>query len=260
MLPGHGSAFLQLPRRRHARFITPLRRHTTPIHTRGTGSAKTRGWSKTTRVYLVFEAPSDSAVPGTNKYDPKPPHAAKIRHKNAKTPPASPECASALPGDVGDDRARIMRPISTAPTPRESNGLPGEFQEVGAREVPDHRVVKNHPRVLVFKAPQPQRRMVWNEQRQPQPPHAVKIFPKNAKTPPASPECASALPGDVSADRAHICARFRRRQPPGSPMGLPGRFQVCRMKESGRYTGAARIFCARSVGNYIICIVEYLGT
>jgi hypothetical protein len=45
---------------------------------------------------------------------------------------------------------------------------------------------------------------------------------KAAKTPPASPERASALPGDVGEDWAQLCAQFRRRLPPGSPMGLPG--------------------------------------
>jgi len=49
-----------------------------------------------------------------------------------------------------------------------------------------------------------------------------------------------------------VCARFRWHQPPGSPIGLPGKFQGCRSKLSGRYTGAARIFCTR-VSNYIIC-------
>jgi hypothetical protein len=43
-------------------------------------------------------------------------------------------------------------------------------------------------------------------------------------------------------------------------MGLPGEFQSCSVKVMGRYTGAARIFCARSVGYYIICIVVLLYT
>jgi len=49
-----------------------------------------------------------------------------------------------------------------------------------------------------------------------------------------------------------VCARFQWYQPPGSPIGLPGKFQGCRSKVSGRYTRAVRIFCTR-IGNYIIC-------
>ena len=38
-------------------------------------------------------------------------------------------------------------------------------------------------------------------------------------------------------DRAQLCARFRRRRPPGSPMGLPGKFQSHRLMAVSRYTG-----------------------
>ena len=82
----------------------------------------------------------------------------------------------------------------------------------------------------------------------------------NAETPPASPECASVLPGDVGNDWVQLCARFRRRPPPGSPTGLLGRFQGCRVWASSRYAGAAHIFCVRSIDNYIICIVVPLDT
>ena len=48
------------------------------------------------------------------------------------------------------------------------------------------------------------------------PPSAVKIVPQDAKTTPASPGSASALPGDVAGARAQICAHFRWRAPLGS--------------------------------------------
>jgi hypothetical protein len=80
----------------------------------------------------------------------------------------------------------------------------------------------------------------------PHSPHPAVNQAKNTKTPPASPECASALPGD---DRALLCARFRRRPPPGSPIGLPGKFQRCRSRGMGRYTGwflATRVYLVLS--------------
>ena len=43
-------------------------------------------------------------------------------------------------------------------------------------------------------------------------------------------------------------------------MGLPGKFQGHRKRANGRYIGAARTFCARSAGYYIICIVALLYT
>jgi hypothetical protein len=45
-----------------------------------------------------------------------------------------------------------------------------------------------------------------------------------------------------------------------SPMGLPTEFQAAARGPSGRYTGAARIFCVRSIGNYFISIVIVLYT
>jgi len=38
-------------------------------------------------------------------------------------------------------------------------------------------------------------------------------------------------------DRARLCARSRQRQPPGSPMGLPGEFQDTGGTESARTHG-----------------------
>jgi len=94
----------------------------------------------------------------------------------------------------------------------------------------------------------------------PQPPHSTGIHPKNTKTPPASPGCASALPGDVGDDQARLCTCFRWCPPPGSPMGLPGRFCDCSSRGTSGYTSAARVFCARSIGYYILCVLAPLYT
>ena len=59
------------------------------------------------RVSCLLRPPSYSAIHGTNKDHPPPLHAAETRRKNAKTPPASPEYASALPGDVGDNQVQL---------------------------------------------------------------------------------------------------------------------------------------------------------
>jgi len=163
MLPGHGSVFLQLPHRRQALLSTPYDPISPPLHQRYRKHQNTRVVKNHPRVSCLLRPPRHSARPGMNKGDPIPPCTAEIQSKKAKTPPASPERASALPGDIGDDRA-------------------------------------------------------------------------------------------------YKCARFRRRSFPWSPIGLHGEFQGCRARTSGRYTGAARVFCARSVGNYIICTVIVLYT
>lgn len=46
--------------------------------------------------------------------------------------------------------------------------------------------------------------------------HAARSRPKNATTLLAAPKSVSALPGDVSDDKTHICVRFRRRSLLGS--------------------------------------------
>jgi hypothetical protein len=63
-----------------------------------------------------------------------------------------------------------------------------------------------------------------------------------SKTTSALPESASALPGDIAGDRAHFCARFRSRPPPGSPLRLPGKFQVTPWAASVRNAGVAHLF------------------
>ena len=49
---------------------------------------------------------------------------------------------------------------------------------------------------------------------------------KKVKTLPASPEHASALPGDIGDDWAHICIQFRQHPLPGSPRDSLRSFQV----------------------------------
>jgi hypothetical protein len=43
-------------------------------------------------------------------------------------------------------------------------------------------------------------------------------------------------------------------------VGLPGEFHVASWAASGGYANAARFFQARSISNYIICIVVALYT
>ena len=58
-------------------------------------------------VSCLLRPPSHSALPGTNQDHPTHPHTTENRQQNTKTPLALPECASALPGNIGDDRAQL---------------------------------------------------------------------------------------------------------------------------------------------------------
>ena len=138
-----------------------------------------------------------------------------------------------------------------------------------ARPTPSHQrhrkcqntwVVFDHPRVSCSLRPTSNSVACGTNRDDPRGTRAARMRHKNAKTPPASPERASALPGDVSDDRAHMCARFQRHLPPGSPERLSGKFRVHRSCASGRNASTARFFSARSVGNCIICIVDHLDT
>src|ERR1700733_6378723 len=51
----------------------------------------------------------------------------------------------------------------------------------------------------------------------------------------------------LATDRARLCALFRRRPPPGSSAGLPGKFQGCRTRAMGRYTG-----WSKTTGVYLV--------
>ena len=110
--------------------ITPLRRHNVKFTPEAQQVPKHAGGQKPPAIFCFFKPPTYITTLGTNNYDPQGPHTVKIRSSNARTSPPSPECASALPGDVGDGSGAIMHPISTAPTPRESNGTPWEVSEL----------------------------------------------------------------------------------------------------------------------------------
>ena len=174
MLPGHGSVFLRLSRPRHA-FLSPPY-DATRFHSRWgcIGCQNTRVVKNHPRVSCPLRPPSHSAVSGTNKGDPQPLHVAGIRRINTQTPPALPKSASALPGDVGDRSGAIMRPISTAPTPRESNGTPwGVSGHWGHKKCQNTRVVKNHPRVSCLLRPPSCSAGSGTNKDDPQPPHAA---------------------------------------------------------------------------------------
>ena len=241
MLPGHGSVFLQLSHRRHARLSPPYDATTFYSRQRHMKAQNTQVVKNHPRISCSFRPHNDIAAHGTNKGEPPGPHAMEIQSKNAKTPPPPPpECASALAGDIGNGLGAIMRPITTAPTPRESNGTPwGVSRHWGHRKCQNTRVVFDHPRVSCPLRPPSTSTVNGTNTYNPRPPHAAEKRCKNTETPPASPKSASALPGNVGDDRARLCARFRRRRP---PMGLPGEFHIHRSRESGRNAGAARFF------------------
>ena len=59
-------------------------------------------------------------------------------------------------------------------------------------------------------------------------PPASGITPRNTKMKLASSGSTSVLPGNVGDDWVHICTRSQLRQPPGSPLRLPGVSQAAR--------------------------------
>jgi len=107
------------------------------------------GGQKPPRISYLLRPLSNSASPGTNKGHHNPPHAAGNQIKNAKAPPASSECASALPGDVGDDRAHICARFRLHRRPGSLIRLPGEFQGTGGTGSAKTRGWSNTTRVFL---------------------------------------------------------------------------------------------------------------
>src|ERR1700733_8515706 len=105
-------------------YITSLRCHMLHVAQEVQQAQNIAGGQKPPTIFCSFKPPNNTATNGTHQCDPLGPHAVEIRSKNAKTPLPPPERASALAGDIGDGSGAIMRPISAAPTPRESNGTP----------------------------------------------------------------------------------------------------------------------------------------
>jgi hypothetical protein len=104
------------------------------------------------------------------------------------------------------------------------------------------RVVKNHPCVSYLLNPPSNTSIFGTNKEHPNTAPAARITHKNAKGPPTSPECASALPVDVGDDRVHICTRFRWRKSPGSLMRLPGKFQGTGGTGRAQNASTARVF------------------
>src|SRR3984885_14781675 len=102
-----------------------------------------------------------------------------------------------------------MCPILTASTPRESNETPWEVRGCcGHRECRNMSGCKDH---ICGSCPlMPPTGVGWHVTNRggSRPPSTMEIWPKKPTTTLASPYSASALPGDVGNDQAHICARF----------------------------------------------------
>jgi hypothetical protein len=93
----------------------------------------------------------------------------------------------------------------------------------------------------------------------PNAPPAIKLLSINAITKPTSSGSASALPGNVAGDRVPICTRYRSRPPPGSPLRLPGKFQMDRM---GRSRDTLKLHAyfehAASATELYVCLSYYI--
>ena len=167
MLPGHGSVFLQLSHRRRAHLSPPYDATTSRSRQRYMKCQNMQVVKNHPQISCSFKPPNDRAAHGMNQDDPPGSRTVEIQSKDAKMPPLLPECASALPGDVGEGLGVIMHLISMAPTPPQGvqwDSL-GSFRAVGPGEWVDTLGGQKPPMcILSFKAPQPQC-SGWNEQR-----------------------------------------------------------------------------------------------
>ena len=127
--------------RRQSLISFPYTATPTPSHQRHRKCQNTRVANNHHPVPGPLQPPSNSAPPGTNKYHPNATSTAGFRRKNAKTPPASPECASVLPGDVGDDRVHICTRFRWCPPPGSPMGLPASFKLLPGVQVVDTPVL-----------------------------------------------------------------------------------------------------------------------
>ena len=133
MLPGHGSAFQQLPHQRWVRLSPPYNAPQPQLCQRHRKCQNTRVVKNHSCVSCPLRPPSTRKACGMNKHNPRPPHTTENWHKNAKMLPASSECALALPGDVGNDWAHNCTRFQRRPPPGSPVGLPGEFKDCRRR-------------------------------------------------------------------------------------------------------------------------------
>ena len=94
-----------------------------------------------------------------------------------------------------------------------------------AQEVPKHRGWSKTTReYLVLLSPPATAQHLEQGQTTPRPPRHGNPVKKTQKRRRRRQNALRRFAGDVGDDRVRICTRFRRRRPPGSPLGLPGRF------------------------------------
>ena len=208
-LPGHGSGFLCLPRRRYARTLCPYAAALAPSSQRHTKCRNTPRCKNHGCGSCPLQPPINMGTSKSNQMQPNAPFAARITPATSKTTPASPGSASALPGDIGDDWARICARFQRRQPLGSPLRLPEKFQGAGGtRSTGTRGGARTTPVLMPFKAPR-RSGASWNRHRGSQSPPAIKDPQKNMETTPASPGSASALPGNIAGDRVRICTRFQ---------------------------------------------------
>ena len=114
IFPGHGSTFLQLSHRCRSCLSFPYATTLITSHQMSQKGEITRVVFDHLHVSYSLRLPSNSMSSRMNKDNP---HSTGIHPKSAKTPPALPGCASALPGDVGDDPVQLCACFRWHPPP-----------------------------------------------------------------------------------------------------------------------------------------------
>ena len=128
MLPGHGSIFHRLQRRRHT---LSLSTHMSPLPPPAGGHRKCRNMRRC-KDHNCGSCPSHPPVAmgwcGMNRGGIDAPSAIGLVQKKEKTMPVSSGSASALPGNIAGDWACFCAQSRSCPPPVSLLRLPGDFQ------------------------------------------------------------------------------------------------------------------------------------
>ena len=135
--------------------ITPACCYTNPIAPEAPEGPEHAEVQQHHPVPYPLQPPSNRGLPGTITEDPNAAPTTAIGQKKARTTPASPDRASALAGDIGNNRACIHARSRRRPSPGSPLRLPGKFQaDRGTASAKTREGARTTTAVLVLPDPQ----------------------------------------------------------------------------------------------------------